>query len=161
MELIISALLFIGLPFSMLVMLRSNIGMMFLSACSGIVLLSTLDVAVVSAAGSILPGEGEAYVRLAVVIVSAALTGLFFKASHGFWSGLLNGFIAVMLGLTLWLILPNATGLSWLIESQDSSLWQNFADFQTVIIALGFGLSLVSVLQLSNAKKHKKSKSHS
>lgn len=146
MDIAVTALLTLGLPFGMVVILRSNAGMMFLAACAGLVLLSNIDGAVVTAAGAVVPGEGEAYVRLAVVLLSIVFAGLVFRDSVAGRLMLLHVLIVLLLAAMFWLLLPGASGVSWLIDTTTSELWRSFNNFKTLIITAGFGLSLVAVL---------------
>jgi hypothetical protein len=141
----------------MLFVFKSNVGIMFLAACAGLVLLNSLDPVVVTAAGSVVPGEGEAFVRLAVVLLSIAFAGLVFRGTANGSAMVLNAFIAVILAVMLWLTLPAATGVSWLVDGINNEYWQDVNNFRTLIIALGFALSLIVVL-LGHKKHHKKSK---
>lgn len=146
MELVAPIALFLGLPLFMLFFFKSNGGIMFLAACAGLVLLNSLDPVVVTTAGAIVPGEGEAYVRLAVVMLSIVFSGLVFRGTTKGTALLLNTFIIIILGVMLWLTLPSVTGVSWLVSSIDSEYWKTVFDFQTLIIALGFALGLLAVL---------------
>lgn len=157
MELALPLSLFLGLPLLMLFIFKSNVGIMFFAACAGLVLLNNLDPVVVTAAGSVVPGEGEAYVRLAVVMLSIVFAGLVFRGTTKGLSMVLNAIIAILLALMLLLTLPSATGISWLIDIVDSDIWQSLDDFKSLIIAVGFALSLVVVLT-GHKKPHKKSK---
>lgn len=157
MELLFPAILFLGLPLFMLYFFKSNGGVLFLAACAGIVLLSSLDPVVVTAAGAIVPGEGEAYVRLAVVLLSIVFSGLVFRGTTKGTALVLNTFIVVLTALMLWVTLPESTGVSWLVDSIDSSYWKTLSDFSTLIIASGFALSLIAIL-FGHKKPHKKSK---
>jgi len=155
-SLIITAVVLFAVPMFLLMFFKTNAGMMFLSACAGIVLLESLDAAVVTTAGAIVPGEGEAYVRLAVVVLSILFAALMFRNTVHGSSLVLHGFITVLLGVTLWIILPSSTGVSWLLESHDQSLWQDINDFRTLIVAAGFSLSLLSVLTRSKRSHAKR-----
>ena len=160
MELVLSAILLFGLPIFMLLFFKSNVGIMFLSACTGLVLLSSLDPVAITAAGAVIPSEGEAYVRLTTVIMTMVFAGFIFRRVLQIGHKLLHMIIILFLGLTLWLTLPAATGVSWLVDSTNENYWQNVNDFRTLIIAIGFGLSLVGVMFSSKQRKSHKS-SHS
>ena len=69
-DIIASSLLLLGLPLFLLFFFKANAGVLFFAACAGIVLLESLDPTVVTTASAVLPGEGEAYIRLAVVMLS-------------------------------------------------------------------------------------------
>jgi hypothetical protein len=69
------------LPLGLLFLLKTNAGIMFLAACAGLVLLESLDPTVVMTAGSFLPGEGEAYIRLIVIFLSIGFAALMFRNS--------------------------------------------------------------------------------
>jgi hypothetical protein len=157
MDIVIPIALFLILPLLMLFMFKSNVGILFLASCAGIVLLNSLDPVVVIAAGAVVPGEGEAYVRLAVVLLSVVFAGLVFRGTTTGSAIALNVFIAVLLAIMLWLTLPELIGLSWLTGSVSNKYWQDINDFRTLIIALGFALSLLAVL-FGHKKSHKKSK---
>ncbi len=146
MELILSVSLFLGLPLLMLLAFKSNVGIMFLAALSGLVLLSNLDDIVVNTAGAIFPGEGAALVRLTVVLLSMVFAGLVFRETTVGPAVILNGLIAVILAVTLWLTLPAATGVSWLVRNSQQQYWLDAYDYRALIIASGFALSLVAVL---------------
>jgi hypothetical protein len=157
MELILTAVVLLGIPLITLFFFRSNGGILFLAACAGIVLLNSLDPVVVTTAGSIVPGEGEAYIRLIVVMLSIVFSGLVFRRTIKGSSLFLSGLIVVLTSLMLWATLPGATGVSWLIDSIDTEIWARISDFSTLIIATGLSLSLVSLL-IGQKKEHKKSK---
>jgi hypothetical protein len=70
MEVYIPLILFTAIPLAMLFFFKANAGVMFFATCSGLVLLGNLDPVVVTTAGAVVPGEGEAYIRLAVVVLS-------------------------------------------------------------------------------------------
>lgn len=158
MDYALPAAVFLGIPVFMLLMFKSNIGIMFLAACTGIVLLGSLDQAVVTAAGSVVPGEGEAYVRLAVVVAAMCFAGFIFRGKVKGTMLPLNAIICLLLSLTLWLTLPAVTGVSWLTDGSTTEPWQQLNDFETLIIASGFLLSLISILLTRPHEKHKKSK---
>jgi hypothetical protein len=157
MDLLVPAIIFLVLPLAILFFFKSNGGILFLAACAGIVLLNSLDPVVVTTAGAIVPGEGEAYIRLMVVMLSMLFAGLVFRNTIKGSALFLNSLIVFLTSLMLWVTLPEATGVSWLIESIDSEIWVRIKDFSTLIIAAGLSLSLVSLL-FGHKKEHKKSK---
>ncbi len=144
--LVISVLLLLILPLALLLLFKTNAGVMFLSACAGLVLLGSLDPTVVTAAGAIVPGVGEAYVRLSIVILSIVFAAMMFQGTTHGSKMFFNVVIVIFLAGTLWLILPGVTGVSWLIDSTKESTWKSFNDFKSLIIASGFALSLLAVL---------------
>ncbi len=158
----VSALLplviFLGLPLALLIIYKSNAGVMFLAACAGLVLLSSLDDAVVTTAGSVVPGEGEAYVRLSVVLLSIFFAALMFRHTVHGTKLFLHGAIVILLAGMLWVTVPGVTGLSWLQESSDLNFWLDLYSFRSIIIALGFSLSLIAVLTSRHKSKHKSKK---
>jgi hypothetical protein len=151
--LVITGLVLLIFPMFLLFFFKTNAGMMFLSACAGLVLLGSLDPAVVTTAGAVVPGEGEAYVRLTVVILSILFASLMFRHTVKGSSLILHAFIITLLAITLWIILPGATGVSWLLENRKESLWQDINDFRSLIIATGFSLSMLSVL--THSRRHR------
>ncbi len=151
----IAALLFLGIPLSMLVFMKANAGIMFLAGCAGIVLLATLDNTFVATAGAVVPGEGEATIRLTVVLFTIILAGLSFRGSVRGIRFISNGLVVVLLAAMLWLQLPPVVGASWLVDTMQERAWEITQDFQTVIIASGLGLSLLVVM----TKDHKPKKS--
>jgi hypothetical protein len=68
---------------------------------------------------------------------------------------ILNGLIALLLGLMLWVTLPVATGISWLSGAVSQPVWQDVYNFRALIISLGFALSLLAML-FGHKKQHKK-----
>jgi hypothetical protein len=157
MDIVLPLLFFLGLPLFMLYFFKANGGIMFLAACAGLVLLNSLDPVVVTAAGAVVPGEGEAYVRLSVVLLSIVFSGLVFRGTTKGTALVLSTIVSLLLAVMLWTTLPSATGLSWLINTIDTEYWNNINNFKTLIIAAGFSLSLLAVLFGQN-KPHKKSK---
>ncbi len=149
----ITVLMLFVLPMFLLLFFKTNGGMMFLAACAGLVLLGSLDPAVVSTAGAVVPGEGESYVRLMVVMLSVFYAALTFRHTIHDSSLVLHGFITILLAISLWLLLPSATGVSWLLENINEPLWQDLNEFRSLIIASGFSLSLLSVL--TQSKRHR------
>lgn len=154
MHIALPLILFFGLPLAILIMFRANAGIMFLAACTGIVLLNNLDDVVVTTAGAVVPGEGEAYVRLTVVLLSLAFAGMVFRNTVKGSALFLHGLIVLLIGVTLWLTMPEATGISWLTDVLDESWWQDVNNYRALIITAGFSLSLVAVL--TGRSKHKK-----
>lgn len=144
--LIISGALLLGLPLFLLLFFKANAGVMFLATCAGLVLLGTLDPVVVSTAGSIVPGEGEAYIRLAVVMLSIIFSAMVFRntVKHGYL--IVHVTLAVITACMLWLLLPSQTGVSWLLDNTKETLWQNINDYRTLIVTAGFALSLLATL---------------
>ncbi len=130
---------------------------MFLATCAGFVLLESLDPTVVTTAGAIVPGEGEAFVRLAVVLLSVIFAGVMFRHAVKNSQLPLHIAIAIFIGITLVLILPASTGVSWLLDTTKESMWQDVNDYRTLVIAGGFSLSLLAIL-LSKQSKHGKDK---
>jgi hypothetical protein len=64
------------------------------------------------------------------------------------------------MAVMLWVTLPSATGVSWLIDGIDNEYWKVINDFRTLVVATGFALSLLAVL-FGHKKphgKHSKSK---
>ena len=155
MELALPVLVFFGFPLFMLFFFKSNGGIMFLAACAGLVLLNSLDPVVVTAAGAVVPGEGEAYVRFAVVLLSIIFSGLVFRGTTKGSALVLNTFVIIFMALMLWVTLPSATGATWLINGTESNYWKIINDFKTLVIAAGFGLSLIAVL-FGHKKPHGK-----
>jgi hypothetical protein len=152
MDIALPLILFLGLPLFMLYAFKANGGIMFLAACAGLVLLNSLDPVVVTTAGAVVPGEGEAYVRLSVVLLSIVFSGLVFRGTTKGTALVLDTVISVLLAVMLWITLPSATGVSWLINSIDTTYWNTMNDFRTLVIAAGFALSLLAVL--FGHKKH-------
>lgn len=155
MDLIIPAVALLGMPLFLVFFLKCNAGALFLAGCTGLVLLLSLDHAVISTAGAILPSEGEAYIRLLVVLLSIIFAGMLFRESVHGSAFSLHGLVALFLGFVLWLALPEATGLSWLSKSLNSPLWQDVKQFQALVVAAGFSLSLL-VIHTKSTKQHKK-----
>jgi len=153
------SMLVILIPMVLVVLLKTNAGLLFFASTAGLVLLSTLDSTVLATAGSVLPGVGEAYVRLAVVVATLALTAVFFAEKvHGSTALALHSVIAVLIGFMLWMLLPEATGVSWLVDGVDNQYWQDMNRFSTLIIAATFGLSVMTVLPPRNHARAKKRK---
>ena len=157
-ELLIPAIVLTVFPLFLLLFFRTNAGVVFLSACGGLVLLSTLDPNVVSAAGAILPSEGEAYVRFLVVALSMSFSAMMFKGATKHSHLPLHIIISLVLSVTLLMILPSSTGLSWLMNVSKSSLWQNAQDYKTLIVALGMSLSFLAILL--GQRKHEAHNKH-
>ncbi len=157
-EILIPFLILTGFVGSLLWFFKANVGVMFLAACSGLVLLSSIDPVVITTAGSVVPSEGEAYVRLSVVLLSIVFASMMFRnAVHGA-KFLLHGVIALLLSVVLLLVLPETTGVSWLVAASERQEWQDLNEFRSLILASGFALSLVAVLTTQKKSHHKKSK---
>lgn len=147
----------LGLPLFLVIMLKANAAIIFFTACAGIVLLSSLDPSVVTTAGAVIPGEGEGYIRLSVVVLSFVVGAILSRGSvRKASSYLLHGLLVLFTALTLWALLPMLTGVSWLHTSTEQATWQTVDDFKTMIIALGFSLSLVVLLRQSGIRHSKK-----
>ncbi len=136
---------------------RTNAGMIFFATCASLLLLSTVDPVVLTTAGSLLPSEGEGYVRLAVVALPIALAVMLFRHTIKGSFVMLHILIALLIALVITLLLPEATGLSWLLDTVDDDMRRFIDGFSMLILALTFALSLVAVM-LSSKKPHKKSK---
>jgi hypothetical protein len=156
--LIFSAAVLLGLQLLLLLIFKTNAGVMFLAACAGLVLLSSLDPVVVTTAAAFVPQEGEAYVRLLVVLLSIVFSAMMFKNSVHGSKIFLHALLVVVTALMLWLLLPSATGVSWLLDNSKESIWQNVNDYRTLIVASGFSLSLLVVLMKSGHHSGHKSK---
>ncbi len=155
MSLILSISTLIGFVLFLLFFFKANTGVIFLAACAGLVLLQSLDPVVVSAAGAVVPSEGEAYVKLLVVLLSMVFAAMMFRNSVKPSQFIMHAILAVVTGLMLWLVLPESTGLSWLIDVTREPIWQNLKDYETLVVSLGFSLSLLTVL-MHKAHTHRK-----
>lgn len=160
MESIIVASVVVLSPVILSQVMRANAGAMFLSACGGIVLLSTLDPVLVTTAGAVFPTEGESIVRLLVIVATIVIAALLFKNSIDGWhKTLLNSSIALLLGLLLLLQLPILTGMGALLSLLRESWWQDIALYDSAIVVVGLGLGLTSVIVKHHSRhksKHKK-----
>ena len=157
-DIIASSLLLLGLPLFLLFFFKANAGVLFFAACAGIVLLESLDPTVVTTASAVLPGEGEAYIRLAVVMLSVIFSAMIFRHSMKSSQLPLSIFVVLMTSAMLWLILPEATGLSWFIQTTKQQVWLDLYEFKTLVVATGFSLSLIAVLAKSSG--HEKKSKH-
>lgn len=129
---------------------------MFLAGCAGVVLLSTLDVAFVATASAVLPTrDGEAIVRLGVVMLAIAFSGIVSKSSVKGVKMVISLILVILLALMLWQQLPSVVGASWLIEATKDPMWRTVNSYQTLIVASGLMLSLFMIIP---KQKHKKSK---
>jgi hypothetical protein len=158
-NLLLPLLILAGYPLFLLFFFKSNAGMLFLATCAGLVLLGTLDPTVVTTAGAIVPGEGEAYVRLSVVVFTMTFTAMIYQKTIKSAQLPVHVVQILLLAAMLLLLLPSATGISWLVGMLDSQVWQQADDFKTLIVSAGFSLSLVLVL-LHNKHHSKKGKHH-
>lgn len=157
--LVITGLVLLGLPLILLIVFRSNAATMFLSACAGIVLLNSLDPSVVATAGAIVPGEGEAYVRLSVVILPIFFAVLLTRGAVHKITGLpLHLVVVVLISIMLWVMLPDLTRISWLQDSTNERVWDIVKPFNTLVVAIGFAISLVLSLKQKRGRggKHHK-----
>jgi len=156
--LLITAAALFGFSVGLVAILRTNAGVMFLAACSGVVLLGSIDPVVISTAGAVVPSEGEAYVRLSVVALSVVFAALVFKKSvHGLAIGL-HMLIASVMSVVLLLLLPERTGVSWLLSASDDSLWLNLSNYLSLIVATGFASSLFAIYSVRHGKTKKDKK---
>ena len=144
--LILPILILLGIPLFLLFFFRTNAGVVFLGACGGLVLLNTLDPNVVTAAGSIIPSEGESYVRFLVVFLSMSFAAMMFRHAINSSYIVLHVLISIFLAATLILILPASTGLSWLLDATKSDIWQTASEYKTLVVATGMSLSLLAIL---------------
>ncbi len=155
--LILTGVCVLGLPMFLMILFRSNAAIMFLSACAGIVLLDSLDATVVATAAAVVPGEGEAYIRLAVVLLSVAFAALMFRGTIHKLSGyFLHGILVTLTAVLLWAALPSLSGVSWLLESATQPIWEYVDDFRAIVVALGLALSLVVALRTKHPEAHGK-----
>lgn len=149
----IAALAFLGLPLALLVFTKANAGIMFFAACAGIVLLSSLDMTFIATAGSVVPGEGEATVRLMVVLGALTVAGLAFRGYVKGFRLVSNGLVVLLLAAMLWLQLPPLVGASWLTETMMNDAWYELRNFQSLIIASGLAISLLVIM--TKEQRHK------
>jgi len=138
----------------LIALLKTNAGVMFLAACSGLVLLSSIDPVLLTTAASIVPSEGEAYVRLAVVFLSILFAAFLFRGTITGIRIAFHGILGLVLSVVLLLLLPENTGLSWLLSAVRQPLWGDINAYRGVLVALGLGLSLILIL-ISTTKKSK------
>ncbi len=131
---------------------------MFLAGCAGVVLLGTLDDAFVVTASAVLPiKDSEAVVRLSVVMLAIAFSGIVFKSSIKGFKQVVNWILVILLALMLWQQLPSVVGADWLVAATKDSWWGVINDYQTLIVATGLLLSLFMIMP-KEKEKHKKSK---
>lgn len=156
MEGIIVASVTVLIPIAVAVVMRANAGAMFLAGCGGIVLLSTLDPVLVTTAGALFPSQGEAMVRIMVVLASIVIAAILFKDSIFGTKMVANVLIAFLLGLLLVLQLPALTGLTQLVNLIRLDWWRDLELYESAVVVAGLGVSLVMVL----VKKHAPKKSH-
>jgi len=150
---VVSGIILFLLPLLLLVLYKTNAGVMFLAACAGLVLLGSLDPTVVTTAGAVVPGEGEAYVRLSIVMLSMVLAAMMFKNSVQGSAMFLHIGVVIFLAGTLWVLLPSATGVTWLLDSTKEPIWQDIKDFESIVIAGGFSLSLFAVMSRRKTRR--------
>jgi len=148
LPLILSGITVLGLPLLLLFVINADAAIMFFAACGGIVLLTSLDPAVVSTAGALVPGDGEDYIRLTVVVLALVFSALVFKGSTRRPANYVIHFILVLAtSVMLWTFLPRLTGVSWLVDGTSSSVWQTLDDFKSLIVATGLVASLLVILK--------------
>lgn len=146
-------------PVSLLFIFKTNGGILFLASCAGIVLLQSLDPAVVTTASAVIPGDGEAIIRLLVVAMSVIFASMMFRQSISNAQLGLHILVGAIVGVMLWLLLPETTGFAPLLTIEKESLWKQVNEFRTLIIATGFSISLLTIL-VSKPPKHEKGKHH-
>lgn len=156
MESIIIAAIVVFSPALLAQFMRANAGAMFLASCGGIVLLSTLDPVLVTTAGAVFPTEGEAIVRVLVIVATIIIATLLFKNSVHGYRAIVNNLVALLLGVLLLLQLPALTGFSPFISLISEQWWQEVQLYESAIVVAGLGLSLTAVL----VKKNQHHKSH-
>ena len=153
MELMLAVAVFFGLPLLLVLIYRTNAGVMFLAACAGLVLLGSMDPAVVSAAGSVLSDSSEGYIRLGIVMVPIIFSALLFKHSTRTAQLPLQIIICLFIAMMLLLILPKQTGLPWLLSTAEHPVWQDIEEFLTILVAFGIALSLLAVMLRGHTSK--------
>lgn len=159
MPLALTGLSLLGVPMLLFVLFKSNAAIMFLAACAGLVLLSSLDPTVVTAAASVIPGESEGYIRMAVVLLSTAFAALMMRGSvHKAAEFLLHGLLIILTAAMLWGSLPALSGVSWLLDSTKQDVWVYVDDFKAMIVAVGFSLSLLVLLRSKGGGEKSKGK---
>ena len=153
MPLVFTGTALLGIPLILFVLFKSSGAVMFFAACAGLVLLSTLDPTVVATAASVVPGESEAYIRLAVVLLSIAFSALLMRGSiHKAPEYLLHGLLVFITAGMLWATLPSLSGVSWLVDSTKQNVWEYADDFKAVVVAAGLSLSLLIILRSKDRK---------
>lgn len=156
MESVILAAVIVLSPLVVAQLFRSNAGAMLLAGCGAFVLLGTLDPVLITTAGAVIPTEGEAIVRLLVIATTIGIaTSIFSHTIHGS-RVVINGIIALLLGFILLLQLPILTGLGPLVDLVREDWWKQLELYDSGIVLLGLGLSLLMVL--TKGEKHKKPK---
>ncbi len=147
-DVIVSLLISAAVPVVSLAVFRANAAVSFFAACTGIVLLSGLDPAVVSTSAVFLPGEGEAYVRIAVMMLTMLLAALLYRHTvHDALRWVLHGTITLCTVAMLWVVLPSKTGVGALLNVIDEPLWITVSNYETLIVAVGFSISVLIVLK--------------
>ena len=142
-DLIIAVLVVGVVPLLTLFLIKANMAVVFFAACAGLVLLDGLDPAVVSTSGALIPGPGESYIRISVVMAAILISSfLFRRSSHKLGGHLVHGLLTVLIALMLLAVLPGATGVPLLVAATDTPIWQVINDYETVIVSVGFTLSL-------------------
>jgi hypothetical protein len=154
------SMVLIAFPVFLLYAFRAHAGVLFFAACAGLVTVGTLDVAVVAAAGSAVPREGEAYVRLTVIMFTMIFGALWSNHYSGKSGKFLHLVIALLVGVMLWLLAPPSSGVSWLVDGVTNRSWEIVNSFRTLIIAVAFSLSLLTIPKKKPAHSKKKSSEH-
>ena len=156
-SLLIAAFILTALTLFLIIFFKTNAGVMFLAACTGFVLLGSIDPTVITAAGAVVPSEGEAYIRLTVVLLSMIFAALLFKNTVKGMHLVFHIGIGLVLSLVLVLMLPETTGVSWLLDYVTDPVWSDVNEFRSLIIAAGFGMSLIAIMTTTK-KVHRKDK---
>lgn len=145
------------MPLLLLIVFKTNAGILFLATCAGLVLLQSLDPTVVTTASAVLPGDGEPFIKVSVVVMSLIFAAMMFRNTISSSQYILHGILSVLTGVVIWLILPLATGLSLLVDATNMQLWQDINEFRTLIIASAFSIGLLAILT-AKPPKHEKGK---
>lgn len=153
----IPLILFVLVPVLLVTILRTSAAILYFCVTSAVLLQRFIDQDAATAANSLLPDTGVDYMALTVLIVPIAITAFLFRKTVKAHLLPLHLVVATCAGLTVSLVASSFFPASTVAAYEDSEIWHDIANFQTIIVGGGF---LLSVICLSLSKPHDRRKHH-
>jgi hypothetical protein len=141
---LLAALLVIG-PVLLIMMLRTNAAMVFLSMCAGYVVGTLLQADIRDFADMFLPGAAPsaAYIQIGLLVLPSLLTAVFFTHSVKGLGRILNLLPVLAVGSAMALLIVPLLPAGIVASIESWSLWHQFVRAQALCIGGGAVVSLL------------------
>ncbi len=157
----VAVLLLVGVPTALLLLLRVNASLVFLSACLGLVLLQYIGPDAVDFADMFLPWLNGNNLKLAMLLLPVVLTTVFMIKTVRGSRQLLNVFPALGTGLLLTLITVPLLPKDFASQATESTAWLTLLQFQSLVVGVSAMVCLLFIwAQRPKAGKDKHGKHH-